>query len=373
MVSPELRAILVAMRWSLLLLLAAACGSGSITAAGFPAAFGKAVCEAQAKCRAEAAYIEQQCEGDAASLYAPDLAKAIAAGKSSFDARQAQLCLDGLRARGCERTPPEVDQACERAVIGTVAPGSPCLWLYECQAGRCEPDGPGACPARCGAVAAEGASCALPCDQRAGLRCIDNVCSKLHTVDQKCASTSDCALSLYCDGFGRCTQRASEQASCDADEQCAPGLFCDVGPSGGLCRRQFGGGARCTAASGDSIRFACIDGEVCKGFTFAKTGATPGACAPLGEVGAGCVAAAQITGCGAGLTCAGGACVEKPVSGPCAQPDDCKEGVAYCDGAQCHLLKSAGAACAASTECASRFCEPASGRCVESSGACHEP
>ena len=122
----------------LLLVAASACGSGTVTAAGFPAAFGQAVCEVQARCRGEARYLEQQCEGDSGSLYAGDLAKAIAAGKSKFDARQAQACLDGLRARGCDRTAPEVDQACERAVSGTVAAGASCTWLYECATGRCE-------------------------------------------------------------------------------------------------------------------------------------------------------------------------------------------------------------------------------------------
>lgn len=370
----RIRGILPAMRCAPVLLLAAACGSGTVTAAGFPAAFAKAVCGVQAKCRAEAAYLEQQCESDAASLYAPDLMKAIAAGKSTYDPPQAQICLDGLGARGCERTPPEVDQACERAVPGTVVAGASCSWIFECATGRCEPDGPGACPAKCGAVSAEGASCAAaPCDLRAGLRCIDNVCSKLHTVDQKCSSTSDCALTLFCDGFGKCAQRAFEQASCDAGEQCAAGLFCDLAPNGGLCRKQIGDGSACTAASAETIRFACVDGDLCRGFSFAKTGATPGTCAPLGEVGASCIAAAQVTGCGDGLVCTGGRCADKPVSGPCAQYGDCKDGVAYCDGTQCHLLKTPGATCASSTECASLFCEPSSGTCVESSAACHEP
>ena len=374
MVAPEFRDILTAMRCAPLLLFAAACGSGTVTSAGFPGAFARAVCQVQAKCRAEAGYLEQQCETDAASLYAPDLSKALAAGKSAFDPQQAQICLDGLRARGCERTAPEVDQACERTVTGTVAQGVACSWVFECATGRCEPDGPGACPAKCGAVSAEGASCAAaPCDLRAGLRCINNVCAKLHAVDQKCSSSSDCAAGLFCDGLGKCALRAAAQASCDSGEQCAAGLFCDTAPNGGLCRKQSGNGATCTAASADAIRFACEGGQICKGFKFAKTGATPGICAPLGEVGASCVALAQVTGCGDGLVCAGSICKDKPVSGPCAQDGDCKNGVAFCDGTQCNLLKSAGVACAGSTECASRFCEPSTGKCADSNGACHEP
>lgn len=363
-----------------MLLFASACGSGTVTAAAFPAAFGQAVCEVQSRCRGEARYLEQQCEDDSASIYAADLAKAIAAGKSKFDAAQAQACLDGLRARGCDREAPEVDQACERAVLGTIPAGASCSWLFECATGRCIADGPGACPAKCVAVGAEGANCnGASCDLRAGVTCIDNVCSKLHAVDQKCFSTGDCALDLYCDGFGKCSQRAFEQASCSGDtqatanEQCAAGLYCDQGSEGGLCRRKIAAGASCTAASADAIGSACVDGNVCKGFSFAKSGVTAGTCTPLGDVGAACVASAQVTGCGDGLVCAAGKCAEKPVSGTCAQEGDCKDGVAYCDGSQCRLLKTGGADCASSPECASRFCEPSSGMCVENDAACHEP
>jgi hypothetical protein len=363
------------MRCAPLLLIAAACGSGPITAAGFPAAFASAVCEVQARCRVEAHYLEQQCEADSASLFSRDLAKAIAAGRSRFDAAQGQACIDGLHTRGCERTLPAVDQACERAVTGTVASGGSCNWLYECSAGRCDPQGPGACPATCGAVSSEGAPCsAAPCDLRAGLRCIDNVCSKLHAADQKCSSTSDCAIGLFCDNFNsKCAVRSFEQASCAASEECAPGLFCDVSPQGGLCRRKIPQGQSCTATSAEAIRGACVEGSVCKGFSFSKASVTPGTCAAAGELSASCVANAQVTGCTDGLVCSGGACADKPVNGPCTQPGDCKNGVAYCDGSQCHLLKAEGAACAASSECAARFCDPGTGKCVEQSAACHEP
>jgi hypothetical protein len=333
------------------------------------------VCETQARCRQQAHFLEQQCEASASSLFSRDLTKAIAAGRSRFDAAQAQACLDGLQARGCERTLPAVDQACESAVMGAVAAGGSCNWLYECSTGRCDPQGPGVCPATCGTVAGEGVPCSTaPCDLRAGLRCIDNVCSRLHTVDQKCSSSFDCALGLFCDGISsKCAPRTFEQASCASNEECAAGLFCDVSPQGGLCRRKIAQGQSCTAASAKSSRSACADGNVCKGYTFAKSGVTPGACAALGDLGASCIAAAQITGCAGGLVCTAGACADKPVSGPCAQPEDCKEGFAYCDGSQCHLLKAEGTACASSPECASGFCDPGTGKCVEQSAACHEP
>jgi hypothetical protein len=351
-----------------------ACGKGAISAKDFPAAFARAVCQVEQTCRGEADYLEQDCENGSRALYDPDLAKALAAGKVTFDAQQAQACLDGLHARGCGRTAPEIDQACERAVRGTLAQGQPCNWLFECAQGRCESSAPGACPAKCGAVASEGLSCGTtPCDLRAGLRCIDNVCGRLHAADAKCSGDGDCALGLYCDGFGQCSAQAFEQASCAGSDQCAAGLFCDLGAEGGLCRKRFTQGRSCTAAGAEAIAFACVDGQVCKGFRFAKTGATPGACAPTGEMGSGCVASAQITGCAGGLRCQAAVCADKPSSGACTTNADCKDGVAFCNGTHCQLLGAAGAACASSDQCASRFCEPSSGKCVENDPACHEP
>ena len=355
------------------LLILLACGKGSLAPKDFPAAFAKAVCQVEQTCRGDADYVEQECESGARALYDPDLAKALAAGKTAFDAQQAQACLDGLRARGCGRTAPEVDQACERAVTGTLAQGQSCRWIYECAQGRCEPSAPGVCPATCRSVASANQTCGdTPCDLRAGLRCIDNLCSKLHAAEEKCSSDGDCALGLYCDGFGKCSLQAFEQASCSGSDQCADGLFCDLGAEGGLCRKRFAQGQSCTAGA-EAIGFACVDGQVCKGFSFAKTGATPGTCAPTGQIGAGCVVSAQVTGCANGLRCQSGVCADKPTAGPCTSNDDCKDGVAFCNGTQCQPLGADGATCASSDRCASRFCEPSSGKCVENDPACHEP
>jgi len=358
---------------SAVLLFVAACGSGTVTQAAFPDAFAKAVCEVQSKCRQEAHYVEQQCEGEARALFAPDLDKVVKVGKATFVASEAQACLDGLRARGCDLYAPDVS-ACKRAVKGTLAVGAPCNWLYECAAGLCTPEVAGSCPAMCKPVSVEGGPCDPACDDRAGLRCIDNVCSRLHTGDQKCKSQSDCAAGFWCDGFDTCQQRAFAQAVCEDDHMCADGLWCDRSPEGGLCRNQIATGQACAARIAEAIQNACVTGDVCKGFTFAKAGSTPGTCTPIGEIGAGCVASAQVTGCGDGLVCTNGACADKPVSGPCTSTDDCKDKVAYCDGTQCQPFKQAGAACASDAECASRTCDATAGKCGEEMDAlCHEP
>src|SRR5262249_36876703 len=114
-------------------------------------------------------------------------------------------------------------------------------------------------------------------------------------------------------------------------------------------------------------------GDVCKGFSFAKTGATAGTCAPIGEIGASCDGAAQISGCAEGLDCVSGKCADKPVSGPCSGAGDCKEGVAYCDGSSCQLAKRAGPPGAGGGECGSRTCDPSPAKCVAADALSHEP
>ena len=357
---------------SAVLLFAAACGSGTVTQAAFPDAFAKAVCEVQARCHHDSRYVEQQCEDDEHAIFGLDLDKAVRAGKALFVPHEAQACLDGLRARGCDIAAPDVS-ACKRAVKGTLAAGTSCNWLYECAADVCTAKIAGGCPAKCRTVSGEGGPCEPTCDERAGLRCIDNVCSRLHTADQKCGTDYDCAAGLYCDLlYGKCATRSSEQTVCENDHQCADGLWCDHSAEGGLCRKKIATGASCIANSAEAIQNACVDGDVCKGFTFAKAGATAGTCAPTGEVGASCVATAQVSGCGNGLVCKNGGCVEKPVSGPCTVSEECKDGVAYCDGSQCQLLKGEGAACGSSVECQSHDCDD-SGKCVELESLCHEP
>lgn len=357
---------------SAVLLLVAACGSGTVTQAAFPQAFARAVCQVQAKCRQDARYVEQQCEDDAKSIFDADLPKAVAAGRATFDAKSAQTCLDALNARSCDESQPDI-VACQQAVKGALAVGASCNWLYECAQGLCTSDVGATCPAKCGPVSGLGQPCDPPCDARLGLRCIDNACSLPHKADEKCASDTDCASGLWCDGFGKCAARAFAQAACDGDNECTTGLWCDRSPEGGLCRAQVRSAQACTASSAEAILHACVDGDVCRGFTFAKTGATPGICAPTGEVGSSCIESAQVTGCGNGLVCKGGACAEKPTSGPCSAVDDCKDGVAFCDGMQCQLLKAAGAACATGAECASHDCDASSGKCVDASTLCHEP
>jgi hypothetical protein len=361
----------------LLLVILAGCGSG-LTAADFPASFARTICRLQARCVHFAAFEEQRCEADERALYDPDLDKAIKAGRSQFDAGQAQKCLDGLNAAPCERLSPEVRQACLNAVKGTVAPGGQCNWLYECASGLCSPQQPGACPATCIAPVAEGGTCpgknGAGCDDRAGLRCIASVCSKLHSAGSPCTFDGDCAPAYFCAATGLCAVRGNEQASCGADGECATGLYCQLIDAGGLCRKKVAQGKPCGEDSAHviSVESQCADGLLCKGFSATKTSLTPGVCSTPADVGGAC--GSGISGCAEGLVCASGKCALPPASGPCAGGTDCLDGVAYCDAAgQCQALKADGTACADKVECRSRFCSAASGKCETMAGACHEP
>jgi hypothetical protein len=323
-----------------------------------------------------AAYEEKLCQDEVAGLYDPDLGKAMKAGRARFDPGQAQKCLDGIGAAGCDRVPPEVSQACINAVKGILAVGAQCYWTYECASGLCTPQQPGACPATCLAPAGEGGACPAKsgagCDDRAGLRCIGSICSKLHGAGQPCTFDSDCGVAFYCSAAGACAQRGNEQASCTGSNECAADQYCQLVASGGLCRRKVAQGKPCGEDQAHSLSAAvqCADGLVCKGFTAAKGGPAPGTCSPPSDAGGSCTAA-DITGCAAGLDCVAGKCAPPPASGPCPG-GECLEGTAFCDAAgQCQKLKADGAACAEAKECRSRFCN--GGKCEVPAGACHEP
>jgi len=365
------------MRRAFLLLVMAGCGGG-IVAGDFPGAFAKAVCQQQARCRTAAAYEERLCEDEIAGLYAPDLAKAIKAGRAQFVPGQAQKCLDGISAAGCDRIPADVAEACTNAVKGLLATDAQCNWAYECASGLCIPQQLGACPATCLMPVAEGGTCPAKsgagCDDRLGLRCIASVCSKLHSQGQPCTFDSDCAVALYCSAAGACEPRGNDQASCNAGNECAAGQYCQLFDPGGLCHKKVAQGKPCGEDQAHAISAAveCEDGLVCMGFTGGKGVPVTGTCSAPSDVGGACTTGAGITGCAQGLDCVNGKCALPPSTGPCVD-GECLDGTAYCDSAgQCQSLKPDGAACADGKECQSRSCDSA-GKCGPAAGACHEP
>jgi hypothetical protein len=351
--------VCAAVKRLLVIALVAAC-QGGLSSKDFPGAFARAVCQPQARCRTDSVRSEAACEDAARAIYGGDLDAALARGAVRFDEAQAQACVDGLSARGCQRTPPAVDTACINAIRGKIPAGQSCNWLYECAGGICEPDTPGACPAQCKAVLPQGAECPgkdnLSCDARLGVRCVLGHCAKPLPAGATCVSDADCDAGLFCSGDQVCRALGQPGAACGDGSHCAAGESCKAGS----CARKAQAGTSC-GANGE-----CADGFVCKGLSKGAQGS----CTPFGEVGAACVGA-DVDGCAEDLICVSSRCALKPVSGPCMATNDCLEGAAFCsDSGQCTATAPDGASCSNAEQCASGYC---AGTCGPRPGACHEP
>lgn len=362
-----------------LLLAASACGKGELTAAEFPAAFAHALDAPQAFCRKQAAYLEQKAEQEDAHTYSDDLPKAIKAGRARFDPKAAQRCVDGLSTRGCGRLDPGVLLSCFAATAGLVPAGGSCSWTFECAQGFCV-RGDSGCPSTCIPVVAPGGTCPgkgnAQCDARAGYGCVNSVCTGLLGAGAACKFTSNCDPAFFCDASSLCAPRGNELASCEQDEECAPGLYCRLTSSGGLCNKKVARGKPCGEDEAHAIAAdsECADGLLCAGFVQRKGSPAPGTCLPPAEVGSSCNGAADVNGCATGLNCVSGRCAMPPTSGPCVN-GACLRGEAFCDAAgKCQALKAAGAACADGSECRSNYCPQPAGTCDDSPEvACHEP
>jgi|GEM_PF-1708139 len=362
------------MRLSLIAVLACAagCGGGELTAAGYPAAYAKALSAQVTLCRHAAASVAREDEDSVRADFEPDLVKAIKAGRASFDPKAAQACLDGLNApRDCRR-PTSRPVACFNAVIGLETKGASCSWLYECVRDFCDSSAgcPGTCPVTLGAGAPCGGQGAGECDGRQGLLCIENLCSQLLPAFAHCPGTSFCDVGLYCDdSSSKCMPERSELGACASDEQCQQGLFC----AAGFCRKKVARGLPCGEDSSlaPSASSECQDAFLCAGFS--RSPLRPGTCASPGEVGAACVSEAEIPGCAEGLDCAANLCTLPPVSGPCFR-GTCLRGTAFCDDAgQCETRRAAGSACTDYGQCLDGACT--AGSCAPDTAlkACHEP
>ena len=369
-----------------LLLLSSACGNGPLTAANFPAAYAKAYSEPVSRCRHQAAFLAQADLAGTQGTYDTDLPKALKLGRAAFDATQAQLCLDALTGRDCDRVN-ETPTACFNSVRGLVPDGGACSWLFECAHGFC--GGDNGCPSKCPGALTLGAECPgkgnVQCDQRLGIDCIASVCSAPLAVGGTCDESSRCAMGLFCDSFdSKCATKKNEQVVCAVDEECVHGLYCQLSGDAGLCRKKVAQGKPCgdDANHARSAASECADGLLCAGFSLKPP--HPGVCSAPGDVGAACTASADVSGCAEGLNCKGGLCALPPNPGQSCFSCVCADG-AYCDAdpaaascdpaAKCKAVLADGQTCTRSDQCAGRNCDSNTGTCLTPAGihACHEP
>lgn len=246
-------------------------GSGSGADGGTPqplADFCSAVldgmCAKTAECKGGAA--ADWCTAIDKPTACDQVTKAVAAGRTTYDASQASACLSYLHGLSCVAfaSRDEADNACKHALQGKVDPGSQCYDDVECKAGSFCKKGAVSCPGVCKLYASGGASCS----DASGDRC----------------------LSGYSCVGGTCTQDVGSAATCSTGANaahCGPGLYCKyANPNDltGTCAAQLTSGT-CKNLYGD-----CADKYACTGWTIANKA---GSCAAAKQPGDACTPGAN--------------------------------------------------------------------------------
>jgi hypothetical protein len=176
--------------------------------------FSKAICSAAYKCctpdtlmgNSAAGMSEAECEMKTADNFRSQLQTMQDSenhGRSKFDQKQVDACLDALRAASCEtltsiRTLSGIPECNSTFATPLVAVGATCGQDFECIASVCQKE-PMAWEGVCAAGAPVGASCTtdhcaqnLYCDPRDGNIDTDSVCVQEQDVGGPCVDGFDC-------------------------------------------------------------------------------------------------------------------------------------------------------------------------------------
>ena len=288
---------------------------------------------------ADAAYLEvlygADCAETATQMYAAwglRLWNSIEAGNMSFDATEAQRCIDDWAATECGLDPQFQDPSrCDKAFAGRVGldgADGVCHTSLECAGGGfCD-----GCVGLCVPRPAEGESCTLGLgvqECQIGLTCLaeaEGVCGAPKANGEYCQLGSDC-LSGSCNGADRCEDPIEYgwlvrevDEPCSMDQHCKLGLYCYQGVED-RCRPAHEVGEPCGRNTDP-----CVPEAYC----FFESNDLEGVCAeriPVGGV------------CGAGEECVTGACddgvcaVLSGLGGPCVTGAGCWQGT--CEGRVC--------------------------------------
>src|SRR5262249_53400778 len=131
-----------------------------------PDAFAGAICDAMQSCVGGSALMQLTSGEDCATRVAAELRatefaymdKAIASGHVLYDSGPLPMCLDGIRALGCNVLSHSFPTACVEVLAGNVMSGDVCTVSAEC-AGTAFCAGTTSCPSHCSALLAEGDAC----------------------------------------------------------------------------------------------------------------------------------------------------------------------------------------------------------------------
>ena len=287
-------------------------GKGGIASpADFQNALALVNCQYKAKCGSIGVSEEKQCETDAKAAikkYPPAYSneEAVAQKRLTFDAKQAQACVDAFKTAGCT-----VDQnfaayaACQNVFKAQVKVGDGCKAGGECVMGYCAQgktpsDG---CPGTCTAFIATGMTCDPNDSHCADSDFCEGTAKKCvaRAADGKpCGSMARCGLNSFCHGYigasmgkpetkGTCGPAGKVGDACVSylfgNTDCTPGLFCDkTVATKPVCAARLAQGTSCTSLA------ACVDPLDCVGLDFDMNGKlkTPGTCAAFLDVNMSC-------------------------------------------------------------------------------------
>ncbi len=199
-----------------------------------------------------------------------------------------------------------------------------------------------------------------PEDARPWEHCgIDELLEGTQGADASCRADHECKPSLFCAEEGRCRARAEHGQPCFSPFGCAPEDVCS--PATGTCVTGKTLSEPCSPESDP-----CAGGLRCDDTTQTCVGTY---CA----MGAACSDVVHDTDCPAGLLCHEGLTCGPPKAAgePCTRDVACESGVCDAESLTCVAMKSVGDLCTTGVECASGFCNGA--RCdvtVENGSVC---
>jgi hypothetical protein len=318
----------------------------------------------------------------------------LADGKTTYNGKQATLCLDAIPKVACN-TPVKSQVSlpeCQRVFTGQGLDSSTCVTDGQCGEGLfCLQVKSGSTPVCAGSCRPRGLRCEVRTDCAEGQTCTESqFCVKAPVdpgeLNEPCGTDDLCSQktrTLACvedDGGVRTCQQAPRQGSrCDVHRQCAEGYVCrDSGESGQAVPTCF---KRAVAAVGEACDIytpaSCSPGLVC---VLNTNGANCQAPKKLGES---CTDLYDCGGVYSTLMCdsATSKCVQRPHEGACPKQGDaslpmgCDVLSSFCDqdhGQVCAAFRAEGDACAADLECGPYWLSP---RCtldqVKGYNVCH--
>lgn len=234
-------------------------GKKALTVEQFMSSMIDSYCDLQAECDG---YDASECRADNEGGEA-DYIKALAgSGRVTFNAEQAQACLNEISKLTCE-TGYYGAPSCDFDLLfkGNQKPGDECFDSMECaDDGYCNYADEDSCSGTCRARIPVGGDCSSDDDRCVrGADCNDeDVCEAYSKKGQRCGI--GCEDGLYCTSDDVCAERVGEGQACTGWGACQSDLYClspdnvcqAYGRAGDKCSSQLrcGGNTKCVIADG---------------------------------------------------------------------------------------------------------------------------